>query len=168
MKDRKDTNGKPLPLLTPYEALTAFSKVSDYGNEKYGNRDSWTHNTDGVLVYSNAAARHLFKSSQNDIDKESGLPHLYHALWSVCAAIWHRENPNVMPADAFGPIIEWKECPYAWYGWSHDTDTIAKYWISAFGRNNSLRKRSDTGWTNLGAYGSVDECKRQAELEEAK
>lgn len=90
--DRKDVLGKPLPLLMPYCCLEAYSKVSDDGFQKYKDRCSWMNNTNGVEVYSNAAARHLFKSTTEVIDPESGLPHLYAALWSICSAIWHHEN----------------------------------------------------------------------------
>ena len=90
--DRKDVKGKPLPLLMPYEALCAYSRVSDCGNKKYGNRDSWKFSETGVETYSNAAARHLFKFTSEHIDHESGLCHLDHALWSVAAAIWHYQR----------------------------------------------------------------------------
>src|SRR6266446_1165574 len=90
--DRKDTTGKPLPLLMPYEALVAYSKVSDYGYKKYGNRESWKHSTSGVETYTNAAARHLYKSQYEQVDEESSLSHLHHALWSLCAAVWHLER----------------------------------------------------------------------------
>jgi hypothetical protein len=89
--DRKDVKGKPLPLLMPYEALCAYSKVSDYGNKKYGNRDSWKHSgpEEGFEKYANAAARHLFNPG---VDAESNLPSIYQALWNVCAAVWHYER----------------------------------------------------------------------------
>src|SRR6266705_6524847 len=92
--DRKDTTGKPLPLLMPYEALVAYSKVSDYGYKKYGNRESWKHSTSGVETYTNAAARHLYKSQYEQVDEESSLSHLHHALWSLCAAVWHLERQS--------------------------------------------------------------------------
>ena len=90
--DRKDIKDKPNPLLMPYEALVAYSKVSDYGCKKYGNRDSWKHSATGVETYTAAAARHLYKFADNHLDEESSLCHLYHALWSISAAIWHYER----------------------------------------------------------------------------
>ena len=92
--DRKDIKDKPNPLLMPYVVLEAYSKVSDYGCKKYGNRDSWKHSTTGVETYTAAAARHLFKCMHDHVDEESSLCHLYHALWSICAAIWHYERIN--------------------------------------------------------------------------
>ena len=99
-RDRKDVEGKILPLLIPYEAMVAYCKVSDVGNRKYGNRDSWRFAINGVETYSNAAARHLF---QNGLDSESGLPHLYHTLWNVAAAIWHYEKQRINPEDFIYP-----------------------------------------------------------------
>ena len=96
--DRKDIKDKPNPLLMPYEALCAYSAVSDYGNTKYGNRDTWIFAKEGVTTYSAAAARHLFQSHAGTFDKESNLPHLYHAVWNICAAIWHLEQ-NLKEAE---------------------------------------------------------------------
>lgn len=90
--DRKDVAGKLDPLLIPLEAVNAYATVSDYGQQKYGNRDSWQHSSTGVETYTAAAGRHLFKSRTAAEDEESAIPHLYHALWSVAAAIWHLEN----------------------------------------------------------------------------
>jgi hypothetical protein len=91
--DRKDIKDKPNPLLMPYEALAAYSKVSDYGCKKYGNRDSWKHSATGVETYANAAARHLFKAQLEDLDPESGISHYAHALWSLAAVLYHEGNP---------------------------------------------------------------------------
>jgi hypothetical protein len=95
-EDKKDTNGKYNPLLIPIEALKAYSEVSDYGNNKYGGRDSWKHSppADGYDTYSNAAARHLHQAMIEDIDSESGLPHCYATLWNAAAAVWHYEKRN--------------------------------------------------------------------------
>lgn len=91
--DRKDTANKPLPLLMPYEALVAYSDISDVGNAKYGERESWKNSTNGVAVYANAAARHLFKLLQGEeIDPETGLPHYKAVVWNAAAVAWHYEN----------------------------------------------------------------------------
>jgi hypothetical protein len=91
-EDKKDTNGKYNPLLMPVEALKAYSAVSDYGNKKYGGRNSWK--LGDYAKYCNAAARHLFDSTLQDVDSESGLPHCYATLWNACAAVWHYEKGN--------------------------------------------------------------------------
>jgi hypothetical protein len=88
--DRKDTANKPLPLLMPYEALVAYSNISDVGLKKYGERDSWRNSTNGVEVYANAAARHLFKLLQGEeVDSETGLPHYMAVVWNAAAVAWH-------------------------------------------------------------------------------
>lgn len=96
MKDKKDIEGKPLPLLMPYEAIVAYSKASDDGFKNLGNRDTWKHNDpkEGYIKYANAAARHLFKLTFEDRDEKSNLPHIYPAVWNICAAVWHYERIN--------------------------------------------------------------------------
>jgi hypothetical protein len=93
-QDRKDTLNKYNPLLIPIEALKAYSAVSDYGNKKYGGRESWKLAEDGYEKYSSAASRHLFYSTAEDIDSESGLPHCYATLWNAAAAVWHYNKRN--------------------------------------------------------------------------
>ena len=93
--DRKDVNGKHNPLLMPIEADKAFSEVSDYGNQKYGNRDSWKNNTaeEGITKYVAAAVRHGKAYAQTgELDSESGLAHVKHLLWNAAAACWHYER----------------------------------------------------------------------------
>src|SRR5258708_10331944 len=93
--DRKDVNGKYNPLLMPIEADKAFSEVSDYGNQKYGNRDSWKNNPaeEGVSKYVAAAVRHGKAFAQlGELDEESGLAHVKQLLWNAAAACWHWER----------------------------------------------------------------------------
>src|SRR5258707_1192119 len=93
--DRKDVNGKHNPLLMPIEADKAFSEVSDYGNQKYGNRNTWKENKpqDGVDKYVAAAVRHGKAYAQSsELDEESGLAHVKQLLWNAAAACWHYER----------------------------------------------------------------------------
>ena len=93
--DRKDLNGKHNPLLMPIEADKAFSEVSDYGNQKYGNRYTWQENKpqDGVDKYVAAAVRHGKAYAQTgELDAESGLAHIKQLLWNAAAACWHWER----------------------------------------------------------------------------
>src|SRR5258708_9239588 len=110
--DRKDVNGKHNPLLMPIEADKAFSEVSDYGNQKYGNRDSWKENTpeEGVYKYVAAAVRHGKAHAQlGELDAESGLAHVKQLLWNSAAACWHYERlveeRNAAPPGA----VKWQE-----------------------------------------------------------
>ena|SRR5260221_81614 len=93
--DRKDLNGKHNPLLMSIEADKAFSEVSDYGNQKYGNRNTWMENTpaEGVTKYVAAAVRHGKAYAQTgELDAESGLAHVKQLLWNAAAACWHYER----------------------------------------------------------------------------
>jgi hypothetical protein len=101
--DRKDITGKVNPLLIPFEAVTAFSIISDYGNAKYGNRDSWMHSEpdEGVARYLAAGARHSFKAAQGEeLDPESGIPHVYANLWNAAVVCWHYERLKAAQAQA--------------------------------------------------------------------
>jgi len=92
--DRK-INDKHNPLLLPVEADIAFSKISDYGFAKYQNRDTWMANTpeEGIEKYLAACVRHAKSHMhQNEIDPESGLPHIYAVLWNAAAVCWHYER----------------------------------------------------------------------------
>jgi len=68
--------------LIPPEALSEISKVYGYGAEKY-DAHNWRKGYPWSLSY-DALQRHLnaFWSGQ-DIDPESGLPHLAHAAFHV-------------------------------------------------------------------------------------
>lgn len=93
--DRKDVKEKADPLLIPHEAVRAYSKISDFGAEKYGNRETWKNSDpeEGVRRYLAAAVRHAFQARQTgDIDHESELPHVYAVLWNAAVAVWHYER----------------------------------------------------------------------------
>ena len=69
---------KPRMDLLPPEALTEISKVLGYGAKKYS-AHNWRKATEWSR-YSAAALRHLNAwNAGEDIDGESGLPHLAHA-----------------------------------------------------------------------------------------
>jgi hypothetical protein len=76
---RKDDDSKPMmALLDPY-AMEQLSLVLTFGAKKYA---SW--NWAGGITYSrllSAALRHIFAFlKREEVDPESGLPHLAHAL----------------------------------------------------------------------------------------
>lgn len=78
----KDDARKPRTDLLPFDAIEGVAVVLDYGAQKYAARNwelglSW-----GRLLA--ATLRHLFRwGLGEDIDPESGLPHLDHAACSV-------------------------------------------------------------------------------------
>lgn len=77
---------KPQLELVPVSAMMAMGKVLGYGAAKYARYNylkgmAWTR-------LAGAALRHLFAwLRREELDPESGLPHLYHCLASVAMLI---------------------------------------------------------------------------------
>lgn len=89
----KADKGKPRLSLVPPEIIFAIARIREYGCEKYpnGGVNNW------MLVeperYRDAAFRHLlaYISDPYGVDKESGLPHLWH-LATNCAFLCELEK----------------------------------------------------------------------------
>ena len=77
---RKFDGGKlEYGLLPPY-ALQETVKVLTFGAQKY-ERNNWIHVDDGIRRYFDALQRHVWAWKMGeDIDPESGLHHLAHAM----------------------------------------------------------------------------------------
>jgi hypothetical protein len=74
--------GKPRTDLLPPDALLGTAAVFEYGSKKYS-ANNWRK---GILIsrLTGALLRHIFAfMAGQDIDPESGLPHLDHALCSL-------------------------------------------------------------------------------------
>lgn len=69
--------------LVPTELLTAVAEVRKYGVQKYGDTEAWRQVE--PIRYKDALFRHLiiYLENENAIDKESGLPHLYHMACNI-------------------------------------------------------------------------------------
>src|SRR5712664_2550430 len=83
----KDLIGKKKPMLwlVPSALLIIVSKVMELGAKKYGPYN-WRTQKVQSTVYITAAMRHLLSSLDGeDIDPESGQPHIAHA--DACCAI---------------------------------------------------------------------------------
>ena len=80
--------GKTEYGLIPPHALDEVAKVLTYGAQKYS-RDNWKGVPDKERRYFDAALRHVwsFKRGEN-LDKETGLHHLAHA---VCCLLYLAE-----------------------------------------------------------------------------
>ncbi len=80
--------GKPdTSLLLMFgKALIAVAEVGTFGARKYS-RGGWQHVADGIPRYTAALLRHLFKSTYQDRDPDSGLYHLAHAAWNALAIL---------------------------------------------------------------------------------
>lgn len=88
-KDMKFDGGKPLaaiPIKDFGRALEAVSEVGTFGAKKYA-RSSWKGVENAAVRYEDALYRHAYKSSYEDVDEESGLPHLAHLAWNALAVL---------------------------------------------------------------------------------
>lgn len=83
MSGRKDDAGKPRWGLLPLHELDGVVRVLTYGANRYGD-NNWRLVENGVDRYYDACLRHLsaFTAGQ-DIDQESGLSHLDHAICNL-------------------------------------------------------------------------------------
>ena len=80
---KKYDNGKLRYDLVPFGALEEVIKVLGMGANKYGD-DNWKRVDDLDRRYLTAAYRHLGKVMQGEeLDEESGLPHVAHAITSL-------------------------------------------------------------------------------------
>ena len=94
MEGQKDDKGK-LPIgriLQQFpRALEALAMCSQYGNSKYNLDTDWQNFRrvkDAFNRYNDAGARHTKEYNKGKVlDPESGIPHLYHALWNEMAKI---------------------------------------------------------------------------------
>lgn len=78
----KFDQGKRRVDLVPTEAINALADVLTAGAVKYGEHN-WRHGMDWSRVYG-AAQRHMLAFwGGDDIDEESGMPHLWHALTNM-------------------------------------------------------------------------------------
>jgi hypothetical protein len=82
MSGVKHDTGKPSITLIPSEFIEGTASVFNFGGKKYG-----LHNYRNGLAHSrclDAAVRHLLAINRGEeIDPESGLPHVYHASCSI-------------------------------------------------------------------------------------
>ncbi len=80
IQGRKFDNNKLEYGLLPPLALEETVKVLTFGAQKY-ERDNWQRVPDSKRRYFDALQRHVWAWKQGEqIDQESGLPHLAHAM----------------------------------------------------------------------------------------
>ena len=73
----------------PVEMLLEWGQVFTMGAKKYG-RNNWKSGTDWHEFYG-SALRHMFAFWKGeDMDPESGLSHLAHALWNIGAIRYYQ------------------------------------------------------------------------------
>jgi hypothetical protein len=79
----KHDEGKRVYAYLPYDAIEEVLKVLELGADKYG-KANWTRGMDYSRAF-NAAQRHQKQwfYEQQDLDPESGITHLAHAVASL-------------------------------------------------------------------------------------
>ena len=93
--------GKPRPTLVPTAIIQAIAHVREYGCRKYKDADNWKQVE--IERYMDAAYRHWL-ACVDDLysrDKESGLPHLWHAATNIAfliALTWEEEDRSLPEA----------------------------------------------------------------------
>lgn len=90
----KDIAGKLRLTLVPTEIIRAIAQVREHGATKYASDDNWKSVPN--QHYRDAMYRHLLAYLDDPlaVDKESGLPHLYHLATNAAflIALEHREK----------------------------------------------------------------------------
>ena len=83
---KKFDSGKTDYSLFEPTAMQMYCEVAQMGASKYG-RENWKKATIAdKFRYLAAALRHIMAYMRGEyLDKESGLPHLSHALWNLVA-----------------------------------------------------------------------------------
>lgn len=82
MGGKRDNKGKVRLSLIPSQALADMAKVLEFGAGKYGDHN-WRLAGDNLTLLKilDSLERHLLEIKKgNDIDEESGLPHIAHVL----------------------------------------------------------------------------------------
>lgn len=85
-QDAKADKGKQRPTLVPVSLIKAVGAVREYGCEKYHDPENW-RNVEPQR-YCDALYRHWLAHLEGEkVDKESGLPHLWHLACNVAFLI---------------------------------------------------------------------------------
>lgn len=80
-------------------ALLGIGACITFGKSKYPKSDNWKLVDDGMNRYADSLMRHLLKYySGEEVDPETGLPHLFHAGWNMLAVIefYLMEHPEIV------------------------------------------------------------------------
>lgn len=90
---KKWDKGKLRLDLVPPEVQEYLAPVYEHGL-KYG-FENWKKGFEKGRLEA-AALRHILSYRKGEkIDKESGLPHLSHAMWNIFTMIWYDENEKI-------------------------------------------------------------------------
>ena len=104
MINAKADQGKVRPCLVPPSLIPAVAAIREYGCKKYTDPENWRQVE--PQRYRDALYRHLLAYlAGEELDAESGLPHLWHMACNVAFLIEFEACP-VRPAD---PAYGWED-----------------------------------------------------------
>lgn len=87
----KHFEGKVQPTLVYPSLIKAVARVREFGNKKYIDKENWR--TVDPAMYHDALYRHwLAHLEGEEVDSESGLPHLWHVVCNAMFLIEGREE----------------------------------------------------------------------------
>ena len=90
-QEAKADAGKPRLTLCPTSAIRAITEIREYGTRKYGDPGNWKKVE--PQRYRDAAYRHWLAYLDGEkVDKESGLPHLWHCACNLAFLIEMEED----------------------------------------------------------------------------
>lgn len=96
----KFDDNKPDWSLVPFESLEGMVKVLEFGAKKYA---GWNWTADGGFQYTRvlrSCFRHLFAWARGeDLDPESGLSHIHHAMCNLLFLSHYIGNKTKYPKD---------------------------------------------------------------------
>jgi hypothetical protein len=91
MRAQRHNTGKLRLDLLPPEAIEGLASIVTYGAEKYADRD-WEKGDKYMTTYA-SLQRHLLAFHKGiDIDEESGLSHLHHAMANIAFLITYQDR----------------------------------------------------------------------------
>jgi hypothetical protein len=121
--------GKADWSLMPFDALEDVVRVLEHGAKKY-EPDNWKRVPDSKRRYKSAALRHIIAYALGRIiDKESGLPHLAHAICCLLFAHWFDMQPRTPKKKVYisGPITGHEATYQAEFAAARGTLTLLGY-----------------------------------------
>ena len=96
---KHDTNKTPWHLI-PFDALEPVAKVLEFGAQKYSPWNWREHKGFSWTRVFSATLRHLFAWVRGeDLDKETGLPHLAHAVCNLLFLLHYSQNRETFTLD---------------------------------------------------------------------
>ena len=97
----KDHKGKARMSLVLRSTVEGIARVRGYGADKYGDPENWKTVSDGL--YWDAILRHVYAAMDGEqLDKESGLPHLAHAACNVMFLLERQQKGISVQSNAQG------------------------------------------------------------------